>query len=451
MGGRIVQVMKNARGIVGSAAGLLAVGFLALLFILGLTFWLGERARINFDEVERARELGATATALRSALQAAESSQRGYLVTGNQIYLAPFSTAKDEAARQIARLQELVEPEGMVTTSFARLKVVVEEKIAEMTETIRLQDDERGEELTALLRSNRGKALMDEGNIFLSAIIRSSDARVTTEVDSQKESFVLLRTATIIAVLLIILVTGLVILLIARYVRDLRQKTQEVDMLNATLERRVEERTAELKHARDRAEILLSEVNHRVANSLAIVAGMVGLQARAAASEEARQILSETRTRINAVALVHKKLYTSSDVRFVAMEDYLPTLLEQLEASMRQDGHGAILRKEIAPLKLPTDQTVSLGVIAAEWVTNAFKYAYPEGRGEIRVLLKGGDGDPVELLVEDDGIGRSPDASPRGTGLGTGLVSAMAQSLGANVEYIERQPGTSARLIMAAH
>jgi two-component sensor histidine kinase len=93
---------------------------------------------------------------------------------------------------------------------------------------------------------------------------------------------------------------------------------------------------------------------------------------------------------------------------------------------------------------------VSLGVIATEWFTNAFKYAYPHGSGEIRVSLKRLDEGRAELRVEDDGVGREAAKRPRGTGLGTQLVNAMAASIGGEVEYLKCAPGTTARLIIPA-
>ena len=101
-------------------------------------------------------------------------------------------------------------------------------------------------------------------------------------------------------------------------------------------------------------------------------------------------------------------------------------------------------------MKLTTDESVSLGVIATEWVTNAFKYAYPRGPGEIRVSLKRLDQARAELLVEDDGVGRRAGERPAGTGLGTRLVNAMAAGIGAQVEYLDRSPGTTARLVIQA-
>jgi two-component sensor histidine kinase len=112
---------------------------------------------------------------------------------------------------------------------------------------------------------------------------------------------------------------------------------------------------------------------------------------------------------------------------------------------MRGQGHVASLRYELEPLKLKTDFSINLGVIVTEWVTNAFKYAYPERSGEIRVRLRSVEDGKAELTVEDDGIGRT-EGSAKGTGLGTRIVSAMARSIGGNIEYLTMSGGTIARL-----
>ena len=87
------------------------------------------------------------------------------------------------------------------------------------------------------------------------------------------------------------------------------------------------ERTAELAQARDRAEVLLAEVNHRVANSLSLVASLVRLQANAAERQGGEGGARRDQARILAISLVHKRLYSSGDVRFVALDEYLSSLL----------------------------------------------------------------------------------------------------------------------------
>jgi two-component sensor histidine kinase len=219
--------------------------------------------------------------------------------------------------------------------------------------------------------------------------------------------------------------------------------------LNASLEQRVKSRTADLIVARDKAEMLLAEVNHRVANSLSMVAALVRLQSTGIEDQVAKDALNETQGRIEAISSVHKSLYRSGDARFVDLDQYLSGLLSNVETSMRNEGHGASLRYNLEPLRLKPDLSVNLGVIVTEWVTNAFKYAYPDRSGEVRVHLKRLPAGRAELVVEDDGVGRA-EGAPKGSGLGTRIVNAMARTIGAEVEYIARHPGTGARLAFSS-
>lgn len=432
-----------------STAALLVVGFLTLLGIVGMTIWLGERVQVYFKEVIEARDTRGAAVELRNAVQGAESSQRGFLYTGNEIYLAPYTTAKALAERQLDAVKRrlILYPETEI--ALRRLTAVIDEKFGEMDATIALKRERRDAEALAITRTNRGKALTDEANVFISGIIRAADARLTRGVGEQKANAARLRWVSVVGGIVIVIVVGAVIAALLRYTRKLAEARDEVSALNANLEKRVDDRTADLALARDRAELLLSEVNHRVANSLTLVASLVRLQANTLSDKVAQEALAETQSRIFAIASVHKRLYTSGDVRFVALDEYLSSLLEHLQTSMRDEGHGASLKYELEPLKLRTDATINLGVVVAEWVTNAFKYAYPGKSGEVRVRLKRLPEKQIELAVEDDGIGRSDEAQVKGTGLGTKIVKAMAANMGAQIQYLSSQPGTKARLVFS--
>lgn len=210
---------------------------------------------------------------------------------------------------------------------------------------------------------------------------------------------------------------------------------------NVRLNRAKAKAEREMNEARERAEMLLGEVNHRVANSLAMVAALVGLQANAVEDPEAKRALAETQVRIQAIAGVHRHLYTSDDVRSVQVADYLQSLLGELENSLQADGKTARIVVQVEPFLLPTEKVASMGVIVTELVTNALKYAYSNGEpGEVRVrmtLLRR----VVQLRVEDDGIGWRGTGPAQGTGLGGRIVKAMCHGLGANVSYGEG-PGT---------
>lgn len=200
--------------------------------------------------------------------------------------------------------------------------------------------------------------------------------------------------------------------------------------------------------ARERAELLLAEVNHRVANSLALVASLASFQANAVADESAKTALMEMKARIIAIAGIHRRLYTSTDVRFVDLDSYLKNLGEELVAAIGEGDSSARLMIMSEPdIRLPTDRAISLAVIVTELVTNAFKYAYPDDQsGDIRVVLRRQEGNKVSVLVEDDGIGWTGSGTPKGSGLGTRIISAMARGLEGSFKYERGARGTRASL-----
>jgi two-component sensor histidine kinase/CHASE3 domain sensor protein len=424
----------------------LLTAFVTLMAIVATNFWLGERAQFYFDNAIAARDTRVAAAELRNAVQTAEFSQRGFIITGNEIYLAPYQSAKTQAQRHLLALQTLLPSYPNTDLALQRLTTILSDKFEELDRTIELKRNQRDEDVLAIFRTNSGKTLSDEANVFISGIIVKADERLTSGVAEQRANTGWLRLVSGIGAVVIIVVVGGAATSIASYTKKLRETRDEVNVLNKELEHRVATRTADLGQARDRAEVLLSEVNHRVANSLSLVSSLVHLQSKALKDPAAKDALAETQERIFAISLVHKRLYSSTDVRAVALDEYFNTLLDHLRTSLRGQGPGLTLSFEIERVMLETDFSINLGVVLTELVTNAFKYAYPDGVGEIRVRLRRLSDEQAELVVEDDGIGRVDGAPAKGTGVGSRIVNAMCASLGARIDYRNLQPGTAAHL-----
>ncbi|TPQ41177.1 two-component system sensor histidine kinase/response regulator [Bradyrhizobium guangdongense] len=215
----------------------------------------------------------------------------------------------------------------------------------------------------------------------------------------------------------------------------------------AELQKAREEAEAEIHASRDRyaalaaeRELLLREVNHRVGNSLQIIASLLHLQASSAGQDEVKAALTNAMGRVAAVAQVHRRLYTSQDLKSVVLNQYLDSLLEDLRRSAEGNRMSRLTLKA-EPVEIDPDRAVAVGIIVNELVMNAVKYAYPDGAGPIHVELIARD-DEVLLSIADDGVGDAVKADPRSTGMGQRIVAAMASKLDASVERDGAHSGT---------
>lgn len=223
----------------------------------------------------------------------------------------------------------------------------------------------------------------------------------------------------------------------------------ETGIASAKLRRERDEAEAEVRAARDRYKalaaeraLLLREVNHRVSNSLQLIASLLQLQSRGS-TPEVKDALLEAHNRVLAVAKVHRSLYTSENVQSVALHRYLEALTNDIQSAsgeVNQPGHFTLV---CDPIEIEPDRAVAVGVMVTELIFNARKHAYPDGAaGPIRVRLKAVHQHESLLSVEDDGVGFADGRSPDESGLGTIIVKAMSQKLGAAVRYEGKRPGT---------
>jgi two-component sensor histidine kinase len=199
---------------------------------------------------------------------------------------------------------------------------------------------------------------------------------------------------------------------------------------------------AELRRSNARLQSLLHEASHRVANSLQLVSAMVSMQARLVTDEQARAALDMTCQRIGAIAGIHRRLYTSASVSAVDMAEYLGSLVADLTETLSTPAAPRSITLSAASLMLPSQQAVAFGVIVNELVTNACKYACPaDAPGEIAVTLSAPEPGRFRLTVADHGPGLDPASPPRGSGLGSRLVEAMATTLQAQLHHADNHPG----------
>ncbi len=346
------------RYVVGSTLTLLGIGFGALLFIVLSIAWLSDKAQTHLTDANAARELRMNATLMRESLLAGESSQRGYVLTGNEIYLAPYEQAKSEVHGALARVSQLLASRQDRAALLERLAAVANEKMKEQDQTIALREANQQQAALNVMMSNRGKALMDEANVYLAALVIEAEERFGQGLADQTSSTRWLRWSSISSALVIVLVVGGVLVTLQRYTKEITVARDDVRRANETLEARVETRTLELARARDRAEVLLTEVNHRVSNSLALVSSLVAMQAREVSEPSAKAALEETNARIQAIAEMHRQLFTTGNVGRVEVDRYLDALLAQLEAASSAGRSQITLRPILDPVTLTTSDAI---------------------------------------------------------------------------------------------
>jgi len=212
-------------------------------------------------------------------------------------------------------------------------------------------------------------------------------------------------------------------------------------------ERRIAEQEKQklLEHAEellDQQKTLLREMQHRIANSLQIIASILLLKAGSVSSEETKNELRAAHQRVMSVAAVQSHLHASEGIEQIEMGPYLTKLGAGLASSMvgpKQHIDMAVAASEGA---LPSSHAVSVGLIVTELIMNAIKYAFPQAResARIRVTFEMDKAD-WKLTVSDNGVGLAHNASEVATGLGTALIAALAKQLNAQISQISSPKG----------
>ena len=187
--------------------------------------------------------------------------------------------------------------------------------------------------------------------------------------------------------------------------------------------------------------MLFQELQHRVANSLQIIASVLMQSARRVPSAETRGYLYDAHNRVMSVAAIQHQM-AASRLGDVGLKGYFTELCDSIGASMIQDHSQLTLKVEADDGIATADHSVSLGLIVTELVINALKHAFPNGRGgAIRVSYKSDQNDWT-LSVTDDGVGMASGSVPAKAGLGTSIVDALARQLDATVNVTSANPGT---------
>ncbi len=227
-----------------------------------------------------------------------------------------------------------------------------------------------------------------------------------------------------------------------------------VALENARLYTIERERSEELAHTGARLEtslqekdVLLKEIHHRVKNNLQIISSLLNLQSAQIKDEQTLAIFAESRDRVRSMALIHEKLYQSPDLAQVEFEEYTRSLVAQVMHAYHTKAGVIALQVDMQDVVLSVDVAMPCGLIINELVSNALKYAFPDGRdGKLWISMRT-EQDKTALEVGNDGVRFPDNIDFRNTeSLGLQLVIMLVKQLEGSIE-LDRSKGTAFRII----
>jgi PAS domain S-box-containing protein len=216
-------------------------------------------------------------------------------------------------------------------------------------------------------------------------------------------------------------------------------------LLDLTELKRAEE---QIKASLVEKELLLQEIHHRVKNNMQVISSLLNLQSRRIKDKGALEMFKATQSRVKSMALIHEKLYESGDIVSIDFADYIRSLISNLFQSYQVNPKDVNLTTAITVVALDITTAIPCGLIINELIANALKHAFPDGKkGQIHIAMHPLDGDAVELIVRDTGIGFPEALDFRNTkSLGMQLVISLVEGqLGGSIE-LDRSAGTTFKI-----
>lgn len=438
-----VDAAAPRRGIVRRFA--IIASMTLVLVAVAASLYMVRTVDSQLADIAKTYEIRRQARELMLAVVDAETGQRGYLITRDEAYLAPYNTAVGNLSQTYQCLLALIADSPAQLARIEALVPDLDAKRAEMARTIELMSSGQSAEALALLRSDTGLQLMDRIRTVLRQVIGEEDDKLI-ERNGRMEFYRQVLVATILAALAAAAILAYSLLSrTQRKVVALSQQQSRLRTANEELEAHVRERTAEVEEARGHAErerarleTLLQDTNHRIGNSLATVSSLLGLQLARTSSDEVRNALEAAQLRVQAIASGHRRLRLGADLETTDAAEFLTDVIDDLAAAMPPD-KAVTFEKYLQPMVIPARDATTLGIVVSELVTNALKHAFSEGQaGTVSIRFERPDGGVTSLTVEDNGSGISTGGHE---GLGALIVKQLARQFGGSEPEYRARPG----------
>jgi len=213
--------------------------------------------------------------------------------------------------------------------------------------------------------------------------------------------------------------------------------------------KKIKTRSKAIEKSTEDRKFLLREIHHRVKNNLQVISSILKMQSRHMEDESALLALTEGRTRVNALAILHQNLYQDDSLRGVNIHDYIEELIDNLFRTYKDKSRDIVFKNFSEPIVFNMETLIPLSLIINECVSNAIQFSFPDNQGEITINLKEKD-DTVLLSIHDNGVPGDNQFKIGNNRLGQKIIDAYSQKLKATTSY-SYTGGTNIQLIIRAY
>ncbi len=469
---RFLRVPSIGRSVVA----LLSIAILLLLVVNVATFVMIQRTATFNEEEARLQATRRVARTIKIDLLNAETGQRGFLLTGRPHFLAPYNEAGGEVDRNLAQLRTLTAGDAELTPRVDALEAAVDAKLADMRATIDLTATGQIGPAIQQVRSGQGLVMMDRVRAEVEDIDQVLTVRISDRTRQSEASSVVTVIANALAGLLILILAGVSVMLIRRYISDLAEARMDLDRVNAGLEETVRERTSALTRANEEVQRFAYIVSHDLRSPLVNVMGftseleaagqtldrqlkrvedeapsLVDDDARLAVREDLPEAVGFIRASTEKMdRLINAILKLSREGRrnLVPENMDMAPMIQKIADSVRHQTDAADAEIVVHDLPWIESDRLSLEQIFGNLIDNAVKYLDPARPGHIEITGTDVAGGWVEYAIVDNGRGIAPRDHERvfelfrragrqdrpGEGLGLAFVRNSVRRLGGSID-----------------
>lgn len=422
-----------------------AVLLCLMLILVVVLFFLASGIRNQTNWIEQSYALRASVNDVALLSLQMENNHRGYIITGNHLYLDKCYEAISDLNKTLARIHNYINSDERLAEHFGQIDPLIAEVQA------------ASEEFLKLASHSDHKAAAGSYNIMIADAGIANLESMIRQFNEIEDEYLMLRIKkiernrlyqTIVFALALACIFGLFLLLLfrkQRYIRILNEGRETLLLENEGLEQLIKERTVEVTAARElaeyerkRVELLLQDSNHRVGNSLAQVAALLNMQLRRTDDKVAKAAIIAARDRLNTVAIAHHRLRLTDDKETASIKEFLEAVVSDLLVNSGHKDHIKI-HCDIADVNMSARDVTTLGIILGELITNSMKHGFADKRdGEIQIELKLDENEAVFLSVKDNGVGmNNENAAHKKSGLGMTVINQLCKQLGGEPTYSE--------------